>query len=54
VGEVKIKGTALSSAQRYTLERFGEDGWGMVLDGLTPEDRQQVERGVLVRRRSTA
>jgi hypothetical protein len=48
VGEVKIKGTAISSAHRHAREHFGEDGWRIVLDGLTPEDRQQVERGVLV------
>jgi hypothetical protein len=48
VGEVQIKGTAISSAQRYAQEHFGEEGWRIVLDGLAAEERQQIASGVLV------
>jgi hypothetical protein len=48
VSAVQIKGTALSSAERYVREQFGEPAWRRVLATLAPEDRQQIENGVLV------
>jgi uncharacterized protein (TIGR02265 family) len=45
---VMIKGTALSSAQRYVREQHGEARWGEVLGALDADDRRTVEGGVLV------
>jgi predicted hydrocarbon binding protein len=45
---VEIKGTALSSVQRYVLERFGDDKWREVLAALQPAERAQIEGGILV------
>jgi hypothetical protein len=45
---VHIKGTALSSAERYVREHFGAPEWGRVLEGLDPADRAAIANGILV------
>src|SRR5438046_2020446 len=44
----QVKGTALGSTVRFARERFGDDGYGLILTRLASEDRGALEKGIIV------
>ena len=45
---IQVKGTAPASTVRFVTERFGEEGLRQIVAELPPEQRAEVEAGLLV------
>jgi hypothetical protein len=44
VAEAHVRGTAFLSTKQFLVERYGTEGFGRVLEALSPADRDLIER----------